>query len=169
MLELKEATSGIIFASIIYNSQQITKEEILDLWNDRFDQAEIFDPDFNPSLKYYSKEMGEDLKRFIIFSSQKVPREKMISEKIWATDIEREKSIDNKRYLNIDIGLMTLEQVLLSTSKPYSHRIYLSDGVYAELTYTYENKSYHFLPWTYPDYQHEEKLVLFNSMRSRLF
>ncbi len=71
--------------------------------------------------------------------------------------------------VNIDIGAVYKEQVLLSTSKPYSHRIYLRDGVHAELTYTYENKSYHFLPWTYPDYQHEEKLEFFNSLRKRLF
>tara|TARA_B100001971_G_C18268008_1_gene596072 strand:- start:4163 stop:4669 length:507 start_codon:yes stop_codon:yes gene_type:complete len=168
MLELNAATPGIIFASIIFNSKH-SLEDIQSIWSEKLDLAEMYWPEFNPSIEYYSKEMGNDLKRVIFFSSNKVPREEMINLKLWATEKERLSSNDNKRSLNIDIGLMCLEQVLLSTSKPYSHRIYLNHGVYAELTYKYENKSYHFLPWTYPDYQHQEKVDFFNSMRSRLF
>lgn len=169
MLELKEASPGIIFASVIFNTTHITLNEFKDLWSERFDLFECFHPEFNPSLEYYAKEMGDQLQRIIIVSSTKVQREQMIVEKLWATEFERVNSENNKRFLNIDIGLITLEQILLSTSKPYSHRIYLRDGVYAELTYKYENKSYHFLPWTYPDYQHAEKVSFFNSLRTRLF
>jgi len=169
MLELNEATHGVIFASVILNPLHINREKFLELWNSRFDTFDLYVPDFNPSLEYYSKEMGNELDRFFISSSKKVPREKMIEDKLWATEVEREHCIENKRYLNIDIGIITLEQILLSTSKPYSHRIYLNNGVYAELAYKYENKSYHFLPWTYPDYQHSEKVTYFNSLRTRLF
>lgn len=168
MLKLTPATEGCLFASVIF-SQEYSLDEIMKLWSERFDLFETIEPEFNPSLKYYSKEMGDDLKRVILFSSNKVHREQMITEKLWATEIEAKTAKDNKRSLNIDMGIICLEQVLLSTSKPYAHRIYLNNGVYAELTYTYENKSYHFLPWTYPDYQHQEKIELFNSLRSRLF
>lgn len=168
MLNLSSATNACLFASIIFNDQ-IKLDEVKSLWSERFDLFEMVEPQFNPSLDYYSKEMGENLKRVIFFSSKKVPREQMVTEKLWATDIEAQNAPNNKRNLNIDMGLICLEQVLLSTSKPYAHRIYLNDGVYAELTYKYENKSYHFLPWTYPDYQHPEKIELFNSLRSRLF
>ncbi len=60
---------------------------------------------------------------------------------------------------------MAKEQVLLATGKPYSHRIYLSDGVFAELVYYFKEKSFHKVSWTYPDYQHEEKIKFFNSIR----
>ena len=168
MLKLTAATEACLFASIIFNDQ-ISLDEVKTLWSDRFDLFEMVEPQFNPSLEYYSKEMGDNLNRVILFSSKKVSREQMITEKLWATQVEAENAPNNKRNLNIDMGLICLEQVLLSTSKPYAHRIYLNNGVYAELTYTYENKSYHFLPWTYPDYQHQEKIDLFNSLRSRLF
>lgn len=168
MLKLTPATQGVIFASIIYNKSQ-SLNEIKKIWSEHFDLYEAYTPNFNPSLEYYSKEMGEHLERVIFFSSLKVERTQMIDFKVWATSIESKYAENNKRSLNIDIGILCLEQVLLSTSKPYSHRIYLNKGVYAELTYKYENKSYHFLPWTYPDYQHQEKVDFFNSMRSRLF
>ena len=82
-----------------------------------------------------------------------------------ATAIEIKKSNDNKRLINIDIGYVAKEQVILATGKPYSHRIYLSEGVHAELVYTFQDKSFKSLPWTYPDYQDEEKIALFNRIR----
>lgn len=169
MGKLRKAEPGLIFASVILNADSFDFESFNKVWTDRYELENTFEPEFNPSLEYYSKEMGDNLKRYIICTSKPREREEMIDGKLWADSIEQETAIEGNRQLNIDIGLVLKEQVLLSTSKPYSHRIYLRDSIWAELTYTYENKSYHFLPWTYPDYQSEEKIKLFNSLRLGLF
>jgi hypothetical protein len=44
------------------------------------------------------------------------------------------------------------EQVVLATGKRFSHRIYMGQGIYADLTLIYHKKAFQKLPWTYPDY-----------------
>jgi Domain of unknown function (DUF4416) len=55
------------------------------------------------------------------------------------------------RTVNLDPGLLTEENVLLATGKNYSHRVYLRDGVFADLALVYRKGEYRPLPWTYPD------------------
>ena len=169
MGKLITPTEGLVFASVLYQPGELSHEDLLKIWKQRYKLDGEFAPEFNPSKEYYSKEMGVGLERVLFWDKRPFPREELVLGKLWADSIEQEKLINGARLVNIDIGMVFKEQVLLSTSKPYSHRIYLRDGVHAELTYTYENKSYHFLPWTYPDYQHQEKLEFFNSLRKRLF
>lgn len=58
-----------------------------------------------------------------------------------------------KRIVNIDPGYVNLSHTVLATSKNFSHRIYLSDGIYAEVTLLYHATGWEQLPWTYPDYK----------------
>ncbi|MBW1723631.1 MAG: DUF4416 family protein [Deltaproteobacteria bacterium] len=45
--------------------------------------------------------------------------------------------------------------MILASTKNFSHRIYLKDGIWAELTLSYANGTFVTHPWTYPDYQTE--------------
>jgi hypothetical protein len=74
--------------------------------------------------------------------------------------------VGNRR-LNIDPGYICLEHVVLATTKGYAHRPYLRDGIYADLTLIYRNKSFQALEWTYPDYRQEEVIGLFNQFRKK--
>ncbi len=76
--------------------------------------------------------------------------------------------LTTRRTINIDPGYVALEQVVLSTSKPYSHRIHLADGIYTDLVYIFQNKNYQILPWTYPDYQEIAKINYFLKIRQEL-
>ncbi|MEI8217519.1 MAG: DUF4416 family protein, partial [Elusimicrobiota bacterium] len=67
--------------------------------------------------------------------------------------------------MNIDPGYVTPAKVVLASTKDYSHRIYLSDGIYAEVTMMFQKGSYVFLPWTYSDYQSKAALQFFNRIR----
>jgi hypothetical protein len=51
----------------------------------------------------------------------------------------------------------------LVTTKNYGHRIYLKDGIYAEVTLIYRNKNFEVLEWTYLDYRNE--LAFFTQVR----
>ena len=69
--------------------------------------------------------------------------------------------------MNIDPGYVALEHMVLATTKGYSHRVYLGQGIFADLTLIYDNGTYRSLPWTYRDYGSNELISLFNLWRER--
>jgi hypothetical protein len=74
---------------------------------------------------------------------------------------------DRKRRVNIDPGYISLAHLILATGKGYTHRPYLRDGIYADLTLIYIGKSFRSLPWTYPDYAEEGAIEMFNRIRAK--
>jgi hypothetical protein len=116
--------------------------------------------------RYYSEEMGEKLLRKWV-SFQKIrERAYLVMAKHTAVALEEELSRSGKRTLNIDPGYVDDAQVVLSTSKNYSHRIYIGMGYYAEVTLVYKNRAFQALEWTYPDYKVPEALQFFDTLRS---
>jgi hypothetical protein len=48
---------------------------------------------------------------------------------------------------------LTLGKLLLATTKDQAHRIYLGQGIFAEVTLRYQGKHFQTWPWTYADYR----------------
>lgn len=116
---------------------------------------------------YYTPEMGESLER------QWLSFEKLISpgelSRIKNDTIKIENSLkrkDGTRIVNLDPGYITLHNLVLASTKNYSHRIYLDNGIYGELTLIYSNKEFHPLDWTYPDYKENKRF--FEEVRAKL-
>jgi hypothetical protein len=66
--------------------------------------------------------------------------------------MEQARAVDGRRRVNIDPGYLLPERFVLATAKNFSHRIYIGQGIYADLTLIYRHGEFHPLPWTYPDY-----------------
>jgi hypothetical protein len=60
---------------------------------------------------------------------------------------------------------VTLDKLVLATTKDYSHRIYLRDGIYAEVTLYFRKGRFHPFEWTYPDYCTREYIEVFYKIR----
>ena len=58
-----------------------------------------------------------------------------------------------ERPLNLDPGLLALGKFLLATTKDQAHRVYLRDGIFAEVTLRYHAGAWEPWPWTYADYR----------------
>jgi hypothetical protein len=101
---------------------------------------------------YYEREMGAPLYRRFVLMTDAVSRDELPMAKLAAEEIEKELSVHGKRTVNVDPGLLADENFVLATGKNYSHRIYLRDGVFADLTLVFQKGEYRPLPWTYPDY-----------------
>lgn len=117
---------------------------------------------------YYAKEMGKPLfRRFITFDRliavTSLPDVKRTTNQLE----ERYAAPDGNRPINIDPGYICLEHVILATTKGYTHRPYLRDGIYADLTLLYRDKSFQPLEWTYPDYREGPLIRLFNGFRKK--
>ena len=72
-----------------------------------------------------------------------------------------------KRPVNLDPGLLDGSKLILATTKDYAHRIYLSRGIYAEVTLTWRRGAFQPTPWTYRDYRTEPYLAFFAKARAR--
>ena len=117
--------------------------------------------------EYYSQEMGTQLNRRFVFFESLVRPESLPDVKLFTNQIEERISIDGRRRINIDPGYISKPHLILATGKGYTHRPYLRDGIYADLTLIYQNKSFHPLPWTYPDYAEKKVIEIFNKIRAK--
>jgi hypothetical protein len=121
---------------------------------------------------FYTESMGTDLKKQFIafenlFDSGEIASTKHISNDLEATYASTSDHAE-ERPVNIDPGYITEAKLVLVTTKDRDHRIYLRDGIYAEVTLHYRAKQWHSSRWTYPDYQREDFQAFFNDCRSYL-
>ena len=163
-------TPALPFCSFLYREDLHPKKEFLKTWETWFKNSQKFYHPFFSMRYYYSKEMGPPhlLNRFFLIGLETFSREVILEGKLKAIEEEEKFKIDGARTVNIDFGVLSLENVILATNKPFAHRVYLTEGVYLDLTYTYQDKTYKKLPWTYPDYAHPEILNFFNLTRGLL-
>ena len=74
---------------------------------------------------------------------------------------------DGSRRVNLDPGLLTQERFVLGTGKNFTHRVYLGEGIFADLTLVFQAGSWQTLPWTFPDYASPDMLEILTDIRLR--
>jgi hypothetical protein len=116
---------------------------------------------------YYCPEMGENLSRRFLSMEKLIQPDTLPDIKIATNDIENGFAKDERRLVNIDPGYLSKAHLILATGKGYSHRPYLRDGIYADLTLIYQSRKFCSLPWTYPDYADEKQLFMFGKIRAK--
>jgi hypothetical protein len=116
---------------------------------------------------YYTKEFGGSLIRRLIAFDRLIRPDSLPDVKLWTNSLERRLSAEGRRGVNIDPGYIAKAHLILSTGKGYSHRPYLRDGIYADLTLIYRNKAFETLPWTYPDYAGGEMIGMLTRIREK--
>ena len=84
-----------------------------------------------------------------------------------SNQIEQKHSENGKRRINIDPGYLVHERFVLATGKNYTHRIYIGQGTYADLTLIYRKGGFQTLPWTYPDYGRSDMLGFLVKVRDK--
>lgn len=164
------ATPALLFWSVLYHQKKVSRSELIEDFEKLAGPLLVYSHPYYPMAKYYSSEMGEEseLKRLFFVSLKPVEREALLTAKKKALLWEKVWEDAGARQINIDPGILTLENVVLSTAKPYSHRIYLADGIYAELCLIFKQGGYSVLEWSYPDYSHEQVIDFFHFLRSFL-
>jgi hypothetical protein len=116
---------------------------------------------------YYQKEMGAGLLRGWLSFEQLISPDALAALKTAANGFETTFAAAKGRSVNIDPGYITMAKLVLASTKDYSHRIYLSSGIYAEVTMLYSHHRYVTLPWTYLDYQSSPAIEFFTRVREK--
>ncbi len=157
MSELNEPVKANLTVSVMFRDPELLAEvrKLLEKNYGEIDaESEIYS--FSAISPYYDPEMGENINKIIFSFKEPVPRGILKDVKLFCAATELEYSENGSRLLNLDPGLLTLENFILATGKNYSHRIYLGSGVFAEVTLMFGKKNaVKELPWTYRDYLFE--------------
>jgi hypothetical protein len=114
---------------------------------------------------YYAEEMGGNLRKLLVSFERPFHPEDLWLAKRSTIDIESIYAVGGKRQVNLDPGYVEPSKLILASTKNFSHRIYLQQGIYAEVTMTYSGGQFHKLPWSYPDYQEPLFLKFLESVR----
>jgi hypothetical protein len=118
---------------------------------------------------YYEAEMGPALRRKFWALERPIDPADLSGIKRATNDLEQTLAGAGAggpaRSVNLDPGYVTLGQLVLATTKPHQHRIYLGQGIYAEVTLRFQRGAFAPWPWTYPDYRSPAYLDFFNRVR----
>ena len=105
---------------------------------------------------YYDTELDTPIHRRILSFSRPLPLDGLAEVKLDTNSLEEEWTRGGKRSFNLDPGYLTQERLVLATGKNFSHRVYLSRGIWADLTLVFHKGDWFDLPWTFPDYASPE-------------
>jgi len=121
---------------------------------------------------FYTSTMGEDLKKTLValegFADPAGLADWKLQTNNWESEITSATSHPEPRPLNLDPGYMSQAKLVLATTKDRDHRIYLRDGMFAEVTLTYVGKTWQHHRWSYPSYRTDTVAAFANECRNRL-
>lgn len=115
---------------------------------------------------YYEHEMGKQLSRLYVAFAACIPMDHLARIKHTTNRFETFWSTTRgQRRVNLDPGYLDMAKVVLATTKDHSHRLYIGDGIFAEVTLRYKHKTFQPWEWTYPDYRLPTTLAFFQELR----
>ncbi|MBN1640261.1 MAG: DUF4416 family protein [Anaerolineae bacterium] len=143
---------------------QDVKTALVDRWGAIDYQSELLP---FAHTAYYAPEFGADLVRRIWAFEPLVDPATLVQIKGQTNNLERQWSVEDRRQVNLDPGYVSMAKLVLATTKNHGHRVYLGDGIYAEVTLHYRDGAFRPWPWTYPDYASPRYCALFDEIRRR--
>ena len=172
MWELKEPTPVKLIVGILAANEDCLRAAIEALTQE-FGQLD-FVSDVWPFTQtdYYKNETGENILKQFVSIEKPIDPGKLSKIKHKTNKLEQ-KLADKlnsglSRPVNLDPGIIEPSKLILATTKNYSHRIYIGEKMYAEVTLIFDKGCWHPLPYTYPDYKQQCYFDFFDKVRTRL-
>lgn len=91
---------------------------------------------------YYEAEMGPGLVRTLVGFTGPHNADILVPGKRACIALESGLAVDDKRTANLDLGYLDNDKIVLASTKGAGQKIYLSDGIYADLIARYSQGSY---------------------------
>jgi len=172
MWQLKEPAKVKLIAAILAADERCL-EAAIDACVRVFGSIDMYSEVWPFTLSdYYTDEVGsEPFKQLVSFEVLVDPGE-LSRIKHQSNDIEKKLagSLDSphQRPANIDPGIVEPSKLVLASTKNFSHRIYIGDNIYAEVTLIYDKGKWTYLPYTYPDYRQQCYFDFFSKVRRKV-
>jgi uncharacterized protein DUF4416 len=118
--------------------------------------------------RFYEREMGPALQRQFWSFETLIAAAALADIKRQTNAMERTfAGHGGQRRVNLDPGYIDQAKLVLATTKDRQHRLYLGQGIYAEVTLRYTGGRFAPWEWTYPDYRSPAYLAFFDAVRRR--
>jgi len=130
-------------------------------------RSPVIDFDFTD---YYEREMGPGLKRRFVSFADTIDPGELSRIKLRTNELEREfagADAPVPRPVNLDPGYVCGSKLVLASAKDRAQRIYLGQGIYAEITLACRKGRFLPVETTYPDYRSREYIEFFEEVRRR--
>ena len=123
--------------------------------------------------KYYDSTMGAGLMKRLLVFEPIAPADCLPDVKRHTIGLEEQVAASGRyqeeRPLNLDPGLVQLGKFLLASTKDQVQRIYLRDGIFAEVTLRFQAGAFDVWPWTYADYREPAVREFLEQARALLY
>lgn len=123
--------------------------------------------------RYYEATMGPQLSKQLLAFARPVSADCLPDVKRRTIALEYELAATGRyaeaRPLNLDPGLVQLGKFLLATTKDQAHRVYLRDGIFAEVTLRFRAGTFEPWEWTYADYREPVVRAFLGEARALLY
>ena len=151
-MEGREAPKVKLVAAILYKEEEPLADGLGML-------EELFSPlDFRGTAHpfkhtdYYEQEMGAGLVRILVAFSRLAAPNVLVEAKRQCLQLEQVLASGGRRRVNVDVGYLDLFKLVLASFKGRGNKLYLDDGVWADMTMFYDKGEFRPLPWSFPDF-----------------
>lgn len=121
---------------------------------------------------YYKDETGPCILRQFVSIERLIDPGRLAKIKLKTNKLEQKLAkalgIPLPRPVNLDPGFIEPSKLVLATTKNYSHRIYIGNKMYAEVTLIFDKGRWQPLAYTYPDYREQHYFDFFERVRAQL-
>ncbi|MGO8691477.1 MAG: DUF4416 family protein [Thermoguttaceae bacterium] len=121
---------------------------------------------------YYQATMGAGLRKVFLAFPPPFDAATLVEIKLqtnaWEQEYARAAGHAEPRPLNLDPGYLTLAKLVLASTKDFAHRVYLRDGIYAEVTLFYKHHRWEHHQYTFADYRRADYQQFFSQCREFL-
>jgi hypothetical protein len=172
MWELKEAKPVKLIIGILAADEECCKTAV-EAITDEFGKADFVSEVWAfEQTDYYKEQTGEHILRQFVSIEKLIDPGKLAKIKHKTNKLEQKLAgkVDSElpRPINLDPGIIEPSKLVLATTKNYSHRIYIGQKMYAEVTLIYDKGQWRPFEYTYPDYRQQRYFDFFGKVRNRL-
>ncbi len=143
---LVKRITGILYPDENFRDWSIHK--LSEIWG----EPEIISEPVAFDRTNYYRDISEHLTRIFLCFPGLVDATGLVEWKHAAINIESQ-SRQPIRAVNIDPGYIDGARLILASTKDHAHRIWLRDGIYAEVTMRYRFKKWASFDYTFPDFR----------------
>ncbi len=151
------------------NSLSVARDRLVELYGpaDLTSQVWSF-----TQTRYYKDQTGENIVRQFLTFEKLIDPGGLARIKHQTNDLEEtlasELNTPFPRPINLDPGIIEPSKLILASTKNFSHRIYIGDKMYAELTLSFNKGTWQSYPYTFPDYKQNRYHQFLGAAREKL-
>jgi len=121
---------------------------------------------------YYNEEAGEGILRNFLAFEKLIDPGRLAEIKHQTNELEKKLAAELKtpwpRPVNLDPGYLEPAKLVLASTKNFSHRIYIGQNLYAEVTLMFHRGLWRSFEFTFPDYKSGRYNAFLSAVRESL-